>query len=567
MTAVALLKNSFAPACANALLQRESHPLSIHKATVVAIRTTRLTANPLAPWRHRHRRTTPATANLSNLYRPWVVSCPEYCPDFLRKTSHSFVTHRIAKRSDLARRSLKEKIKLPMERTITLQHSLEAGMMLPPAHITCQRGRDETEPRRIPDELASLAHPQIDDSIETRSSRSASTTSRSTNRLTLTLPIAPPTPLPSRPTPASTTATSFPPTPLDTPTLKSPIVDPTDLITAIAAQERRVLELREELSAAESDLAKLKKQWATHEAYKKRGDRRNVHSLSSINTAIDLRDEGLLRRSAEIDRRKALLMGQQNTPERNRRRVFDGGHTRTLSLLSPTKPDDGFSDINSPKPTHEANDRSSVERYTSMTPAQLAKRSSWTPRSVNQPGGVKQIAQDLRVGLWTFVEDLRQATVGDEPITGQGQYMRGVDGNMRSTLDGGASRSSSQSAVDQDTIRVSASHNSRARVTSAFDSTPTATRTTKEGHQQKQENEAAADALARPKPALSRSKTVGSKPTKRFSWTPLTMDSYDDSDWSNWDSTSTPGRWSGTTVNGDIIPTIPEKRDESDTPL
>jgi hypothetical protein len=51
----------------------------------------------------------------------------------------------------------------------------------------------------------------------------------------------------------------------------------------------------------------------------------------------------------------------------------------------------------------------------------------------------------------------------------------------------------------------------------------------------------------------------------------LSADAYDDNDWSNWDSPSTQSpRWSGTTANGDIIPSIPEKRadDESEnTPL
>jgi len=45
--------------------------------------------------------------------------------------------------------------------------------------------------------------------------------------------------------------------------------DPNAFLTALAAQERRVLELKEELQKAEGDLDKLKQQWATHEAAKR----------------------------------------------------------------------------------------------------------------------------------------------------------------------------------------------------------------------------------------------------------------------------------------------------------
>ncbi|KAK0636283.1 hypothetical protein B0T17DRAFT_485574 [Bombardia bombarda] len=437
-----------------------------------------------------------------------------------------------------------------------------------PQSLFNRRGgsRDDTEPRRFP-EVVSLPLSQVDDLIdfETRSSRSASTASRSTNRLSLTLPIAPPNAFPSRP-PASSTSLSFPPTPLDTPNVLSP-TDPNDFITAIAAQERRVLELREELDRAESDLAKLKRSWATHEAYKKRGERQRqlAEPLRPIVTNPDLLDDDTPRKNVDIDRRRALLLaGQQSTPERTRRRVFTGRHTRTLSLLSPTKPTEGFSvhedDPNDQKPNSDG-DSPYVSRYAPITPAQLAKRASWAPRSTIPPsgvqGGVKQIAQDLKVGLWTFMEDLRQATVGEEPITGQGTYLRGVDGNMRPTIDG---HSPSSHSVNQDTIRASSATGSRPRVTAAFDETAATS----------QDKEEPAPALpARPTAQLSRSKTETSKAAKRFSYTPLTVDAYDDNDecWSNWDSPSVSSpRWSGTTVNGDII-TIPEKHDENDTPL
>ncbi|KAK3685100.1 hypothetical protein B0T22DRAFT_211190 [Podospora appendiculata] len=580
MTSAVLLQTCLVSAAANALLFRPNHPLNIHKAVVVARRTTRSAAAAAhAPFvavavavpisRHRPRRNCPVPASP---YRRRRTSCAAYYPAFLRKsTPFSIASHKLVVRwVEPAHRAPRE-THSDMEDIISLQNSLEEAMLRsPPAsHTLRQRdfveARDDMEPRRFPDQGMPLSFSQEDDLIETRSSRSASTTSRSTNRLSITLPILPPNAFSSRPTPSSTTTFSFPPTPLDTPSLSSP-ADSNDFITAVAAQERHVLELREQLAHAESELTKLKRQWALHEAHKKRPDRRNHDRTRPLGPAPAVRDEGATRESLEIDRRKALLLSQQSqqsTPEKSRRRVFRGGHTRTLSLLSPTKPSNGFA-VHEDGP--EASDTpgtpesqgSEVEehaspdmdRFAPITPAQLAKRASWAPRTTIQTGAVKQIAQDFRAGLWTFMEDLRQATVGEEPITGQGAYLRGTDGNMRHS----ALRSSSP-AGDQDTIRASGA-NTRPRVPSSFYDTP-----------QKQEKETAP--APPPRNTLTRSKTESSKPSKRFSWTPLTIDSYDDDNaWDNWDTpTVTSPRWSGTTVNSDMIPTIPEKNDENDASL
>ena len=52
--------------------------------------------------------------------------------------------------------------------------------------------------------------------------------------------------------------------------------------TALAAQEKKVLELKEELNKVESDLEQLKKQWAIHEASKKKEEMRHVEKLRPI---------------------------------------------------------------------------------------------------------------------------------------------------------------------------------------------------------------------------------------------------------------------------------------------
>ena len=560
MTSVDLLRTCFVSACANALFnKRDSNPLDIHKASVVARRTTRLNA---APSPHRFRRLSPATTNSAaaparRRRTPWSA----YHPESLRKPSHSFIPPLPTRRAAVARRIPLEADE--MDEMVLLQRSLDEsrrdGASTPEErrHPGRVGSRDDTKPRRFPDEPLTSSPSQIDDLIENRSTRSASTTSRSTNRLSLTLPIMPATAYSARPGPATSTGASFPPTPLDTPSLMSP-VDSSDFITAIAAQERRVLELREELSRAESDLARLKKQWATHEAYKKRAPRRNTELIPGLGPAAELQDEAAIQRSVELDRRKALLgqQGQLATPERSRRRVFTGSHTRTLSLLSPTKTAGGFSASDDGP---EAAKFDSDSRFAAAALSTHSKRASWASRPA-QGTGVKQLAEDLKTGIWTFMEDLRQATVGDEPITGQGTYMRGMDGNMRPTVAGA-------SPGDQDTIRPKGP--ARARVTSAFDEMPKAA---KQQPENEDDDEDSPDDSAAPRPPLPlrRSKTdAGPRATKRFSWTPLTMDSYDDNDWSNWDSPSISSpRWSGTTVNGDIIPSIPEKRaDDEASPL
>ena len=60
---------------------------------------------------------------------------------------------------------------------------------------------------------------------------------------------------------------------------KKALYDSNTFLTALASQERRVLELKEELQKAETDLEKLKRQWTTHEAAKKRNELRQIEPL------------------------------------------------------------------------------------------------------------------------------------------------------------------------------------------------------------------------------------------------------------------------------------------------
>ena len=390
-----------------------------------------------------------------------------------------------------------------------------------------------------------------DDVVETRSTRSTSSASRTTNRLSLTLPIAPPTAYPTRPTPTASTMGSYPPTPVDTPIIGSP-ADPTDFITAIATQERRVLELREELSRAEHELKTLKKQFASQERQKKRAEIRRAEPMRPLvpqpDAAAVPETDIPTRRSVELDRRKALLLGQQSgqgTPTQSRRRVFHGGHTRTLSLLSPAKTtddfdvhEDGADDVTSPSKELDAHFNHAFSQYGPATPSQLSKRASWAPRSTQQVSGLKQVRQvvdEFRAGLSTFVEDLRQATVGAEAVTGEGRPLRGVEGASRD--------SQSPRAGDQETIRAP-QPSARPHLSRAFEDTPTPPSRFADPLGLGISADAAGNRRKPPRSAARASKS--------FSWTPLVVDSYEDQDWSSWDSpTVKTDRWSGSTAIGD----------------
>lgn len=306
---------------------------------------------------------------------------------------------------------------------------------------------------------------------------------RHAKRLTLNFPVAPPLnlrpeQLSSPSVAAATTTTTTPAT--ESPRVMSPgqsipdaltpgeeLSDPTDLLTAIASQERKVLELREELQRAEVELAGLKKQWVLSERQKKHTEishraeaMRPLRPITdgpsdeSPNASDTASPAGTatptdtvsthIRRSKELERRSSI----RNVPKSdvsvsaNGRRVFAGSkHTRTLSLLSP---DMGI--VRPPFPIKTDSEQTggteaqatrhprsatlpSVERVDSSKSSekpndsvQDASGNQWR-RSLPPPSSEallrtgRQMASDLREGLWTFLEDIRQATVGEEAIS------------------------------------------------------------------------------------------------------------------------------------------------------
>ena len=291
--------------------------------------------------------------------------------------------------------------------------------------------------------------------------------------------------------------------------------DGSAILTAIASQERRVLELREELQRAETELSSLKKQWVSSEKSKKRtAVNHHAEQLVSLRSPIQPPDStseehnqagstpDSARRSKELDRRRSLRMpvSAGTSISANGRRVFQGSHARTLSLLSAST-DSGFSkpaarpETELTRTPRSATLPSSIERPSnsdnhvfgpSMEPtedmiSQWRKTMPPPSREALMRTG-KQMASDLREGLWTFLEDIRQATVGEEGISGT-EVRGGVTPSGQRIRDSSStSRSRDRGSEQGGMPSRSASSSSRGRGTQAGISgkdTTTTTATTK----------------------------------------------------------------------------------------
>ncbi|KAL5340624.1 hypothetical protein BJX70DRAFT_360767 [Aspergillus crustosus] len=236
--------------------------------------------------------------------------------------------------------------------------------------------------------------------------------------------------------------------------------DGSSLLTAIASQERKVLELREELQRAEAELDSLKRQWTSSERTRKRTEVNHRAEVmqplkspdqifgASVPPADSKEQSGngsaspaivsQVRLSRELERRHSVLTAATNgtSVSANGRRVFQGSHARTLSLLSPapgfasskqsgSESGSGQSDSDRVgRPPRSATmpsvDRTSTPLTTTPTEDMVSQWRRTMPvppasRDMLMRTG-KQMATDLKEGLWTFLEDIRQATVGDEGI-------------------------------------------------------------------------------------------------------------------------------------------------------
>lgn len=246
-----------------------------------------------------------------------------------------------------------------------------------------------------------------------------------------------------------------------------------DFLTLLAAQERKVLELKEELQKAEADLLGLKKQWASYEAKKKRDEVKQVKKLQPV--ALDhvsARESVIAEEDVDEERRRRrALMERGNTVvaaaghnsgaglgRRGSKRVFEGSrHTRTLSLLSPITTTSVAKQAH--ESTHLQDEMTGAEPAPAATKLSLSRmptldglmsgdhvqlgfgktykelaahRRSLPPVAADlfvKQG--KQVYDGVREGLWTFFEDIRQATVGEEGINGTVEQQRPTKHDQR----------------------------------------------------------------------------------------------------------------------------------------
>ena len=205
--------------------------------------------------------------------------------------------------------------------------------------------------------------------------------------------------------------------------------DSNAFLTALAKQERRVMELREELKKAEGELGRLKSQWATHEVSRKRNELRHIEPMRPLVQATrsgDLRLDPIadLNTTPQVEPR----VGKRNSAPR---KVFSGSkHTRTLSLLSPPLPQTD----SKPSGSHPSATSISQKPWESDNKVGgLPSLREASPVVVKQPTLVrqstagfptedlvntgKQLVEDLRDGLWTFLEDIRQAAAGEDAVS------------------------------------------------------------------------------------------------------------------------------------------------------
>ena len=264
----------------------------------------------------------------------------------------------------------------------------------------------------------------------------------------------------------------------------SPMLDSSSFLVDLAAQERRVLELKEELHRAEKDLEQLKRQWALHEASKKRDELRHVEQLQPLSTTLssleNSGDEGVGLERMSTDQKLKLA-----DAKRSRRKVMSGQtHTRTLSLLSP---DRNVTVESFPQTTCLAEpDGHRVSNTNRTVPVKLAASNSMPEVSSKSAGNHlvdsrrdppkdapndailqtgRRMAEDFKDGLWTFIDDLRQATVGHDisstgrragaPIAGfQSKRKQPTKGSPRNSAKPSPTRSVSDGGTSKSPLRL-----------------------------------------------------------------------------------------------------------------
>ena len=307
---------------------------------------------------------------------------------------------------------------------------------LPPAILTTEHSAMSPPPRPSPSHGRSTSH---------------ATAVRSSKRLSLSFPVQFESDQDQKLPKSFSSLSSTSPvscTPISSSERTASPADSSIFLTALATKERRVMELKEELQRAELDLEKLKKQWALYEATRKRDEIRNIGRLETFKSPLKRAplfesNNGSARMNKEHERRRAMYAGTRQ----QQRKVFSGSrHTGTLSLLlSPNtstysqksrsgeelrSADEGGVDSKLGRSTTVPNSLGSTAATAKgSTRASIPIAVGPQKDALLQTG--KQIVGDFKEGLWTFIEDLRQATVGEEAVNGSDTRVSPVSANRR----------------------------------------------------------------------------------------------------------------------------------------
>lgn len=206
-----------------------------------------------------------------------------------------------------------------------------------------------------------------------------------------------------------------------------------DFLTALAAQERRVLELREELHKAEQQLLNFKKSWASQEASRRRNPVQRLKAMRPKSAGASPRaktrddeDGSSAWMYEEMERRKNAIARHNRS---GHRRVFSGSrdiiplklvspYSKRLSApaLSATDPGVNVPNQGDYRSATRITRSSTMPAFGDPIPEEYPTDRSPSPYKggVNHVRKGTQIVSDFREGLWTFFEDLRQATVGED---------------------------------------------------------------------------------------------------------------------------------------------------------
>lgn len=241
------------------------------------------------------------------------------------------------------------------------------------------------------------------------------------------------------------------------------LADSDSFLTALAAQEWRVLELSEELHIANEDLEKLKRQWAVHEATKKKSELRQLQQLQPLRPLLtsSMPSGDLPCASSEVDRRRVTT----SINKTSHRKVLPGSrHTRALSLLSSRNPESHFNLLLRDKESSRPHQAAAIDV---AVPAADPECSSWDRESALDASyrgpqkemlieTGKQLVGDFRQELWTFFEDFKQLTVGDEghTTTASGNSRISASINLPSRQDLKEKRATSQKQAKTGSLDV-----------------------------------------------------------------------------------------------------------------